>query len=221
MIQMKTQVHRITRNGFSTKHGNGGVPAYMKELMPAFKYRVPQGRTRLQKAKALNGRCTRPGFVPFHANTGSLTKNAIKDGVPRPSEKKPLYLITVTNTDGKKARLKGTAVLFREGKSVVLEYLCGAQGTRGIGKQLLARALQRGTYSDKGLKTLQLHNNSGLPNYYIKQGFEPMPSLSLGAISRFYNSRRSMSISPPDRLKTSRRVTGYQKSLEGYSLRRR
>ena len=216
MIQMKTKVHRITRNGFSTKHHNGGVPAYMKELMPAFKYRVPQGRTRLQKAKALNGRCTRPGFVPFHANTGRLTKNAINDGVPRPSEKKPLYLITVTNKDGKKERLKGTAILFPNKKSVVLEYLCGAQGTPGIGKKLIERASQRGTYREQGLKTLKLQNNSGDPFYYLKRGFAPMKKMvSLGSMSRFYDSKRLASISAPERLKTRRKVMEYQKSLEG------
>jgi hypothetical protein len=67
------------------------------------------------------------------------------------------------------------AVLFEQAdKSLRLEYLCAAPKFKGAGSALL-QIIKKGTIFKsvaKGIRRLYLNNNSQIPNYYTKKGFE-------------------------------------------------
>ena len=189
---MKTNVYKLTKNGYARNPGDGGLPRDLKEPMARYKYK-PGSKTT----------CQRPGFFPFTQKNGKLFKDAINDGVYKPSKSTPIHLIVTKVGDNIAAhalmtpstkhlcRDVQTKVQGRHGRaytrttthceptpskdSVKLEYLCAAPGKtgewRGAGTTTLKRALKSETYNG-AYKTVELEDNSGMESYYARLGFE-------------------------------------------------
>ena len=164
MGNRRVTVHRLTRNGYEKKPDDGGLPPELKNQMSRYKFRAQGGA----------GRCARYGFMPFRQASGKLYTNAVSDGVPRPTSRTPLHLVTATEkSGGAREKLVGHMLLHparNDPSTLKLQYMCKAQGASGMGDLLLAQ-LRPKTFRHNRYSKVQLDNNSGIPGFYAKRGF--------------------------------------------------
>lgn len=187
------RVHKITKPGYSSNPGQ--IPPDLKVPLLLFDYLNEQAAAAKKKTKYLTQqlnaikkkqtnktfRCPREGFTPFDV-VGKLTRWARDDGIPPMGPKvlvdkegsllqSPLYLVL----DMRDGFIAALAVLFEQAdKSLKLEYLCAAPKFKGAGSALL-QIIKKGTIFKsvvKGIRRMYLNNNSQIPNYYTKKGFE-------------------------------------------------
>ena len=187
------RVHKITKPGYGSNSGQ--IPPDLKVPLLLFDYLNEKDAAAKRKTKYLTQqlnaikekktnktfRCPRKGFTPFDV-VGKLTRWARNDGIPPMGPKvivdkeggllkSPLYLVL----DMRDGFIAALAVLFEQAdNSLKLEYLCAAPKFKGAGSALLAM-MKKGTIFKpvfKGVKRLYLNNNSQIPNYYTKKGFE-------------------------------------------------
>lgn len=183
---LRAVVHRLTKNGYESKAGDGGLPRYLQGIMGDYK---------LKAGAAKQGTCARHSFFPFKARDGSLYASAIEDGVPVPSRRKPVFLVLALNEVG---RIAGHMLLFddstselfqgrdawRGAKVLKLEYICGALGAKGVGEFMLGRKDDAATRAGRA--------------YYEKLGFQKLMLGKTVATRRLHGVRDDVSLYEED-----------------------
>ncbi len=169
MSERLMKVYHITNNKFGNTPGQ--IPQELKQKLLAFKHETlrPQNDPRFS--------CTRSGYVPFD-NNGRLLNSAKNNGIPNPSEKTPMYLVTTETKDG---YIGALAVLHAQKYThdwhLKLDYLCRAPGIsdrknynfRGNGHKILTAILKNGLIPPKDSVSPYLKlvlNNASRTTFY-------------------------------------------------------
>jgi hypothetical protein len=255
-----TIIVKITKSGFGNKMGQ--IPLALKVPLLLFDYfnsediRKKKPQTIAIKKHKTNAsyRCPREGMVPFDAK-GRLTKWAKDDGVPAlaPSieidgngklQKTPLYLVLSMQYEKLGTWvgpiIKALAVIYPLSDfSLKLEYLCAAPKFKGAGTELLKTLRQGKIFKPmiNDARNLLLNNNSEIPGYYEKRGFQKVGQTNKGKyftwdrereiyVDKFLNIYKASlpsdnSIYTPNTTKKIRRKSALRLVSPAYQLRTR